>query len=514
MKNLHSILFAPGWRGHALALIAGALLPLALSPFDIWPLALLSATLFALGLDGLNGRQSLLRSYTYGLGMFCAGVSWVYVSISGFGQAPMPLAVCLTLLFAAFLALVFCLPFGLLGRYFQHNRLALPLALPALWLLGEWLRSWLLTGFPWLYIGYSQLQTPLAGYAPVLGVIGVGLIVVSTGCTFALLLKWLLTRASFQHRPAHTFSAIICTALLWFGGYALDNVAWTEKKGDAISVGMIQPNIPQVKKWQPDFYEPTVERLRRLSEPLWHNDWLIWPEAAIPKLYHRSGPLLEEFGDRAAATNTGLITGILYDDFRQRKYFNTLIGLGRAQGIYQKTRLVPFGEYVPLEDYLRGLIHFFNLPTSIISKGVGKQRGIQIGATMVMPSICYEIAYPALVAAGAADADVLLTVSNDAWFGDSIAPNQHMQIAQMRALETGRYLIRATNNGLSGIVNSKGEITVQGTQFVQLSIEGEVYATKGLTPYVRYGDILSVGLALLMLLLATVTARCIKTVKR
>lgn len=514
MKNLHNILFAQGWRGHALALAAGALLPLALSPFDIWPFALLSATLFALGLDGLNGRQSLARSYAYGLGMFCAGVSWVYVSISGFGQAPMPLAIFLTLLFAAFLALVFCLPFGLLGRYFQYNRLALPLALPALWLLGEWLRSWLLTGFPWLYIGYSQLQTPLAGYAPVLGVIGVGFITLVTGSTLALMLKWLLTRSPLERRPAYTFSAILLTSLLWFGGDALNSVQWTQKKGDAISVGMIQPNIPQAKKWEPSFYQPTVERLRRLSEPLWHNDWLIWPEAAIPKLYHRSGALLEEFGDRAAETNTGLITGILYDDFRQRKYFNTLIGLGRAQGIYQKTRLVPFGEYVPLEKYLRGLIHFFNLPTSIISKGVGKQRGIQVGATMVMPSICYEIAYPALVAAGAADADVLLTVSNDAWFGDSIAPNQHMQIAQMRALETGRYLIRATNNGLSGIVNSKGEITVQGTQFVQLSIEGEVYATKGLTPYVRYGDLLSVGLAALILLVIALTRKFTTAAKR
>lgn len=504
MTHLYSILFAQGWRAHALALLAGALLPLALAPFDIWPLALVSATLFALGLDGLNARQCLVRSYAYGLGMFGAGVSWVYVSISGFGQAPVPLAVFLTFVFAAFLALVFCLPFGLLGRYFQNNRLALPLALPALWLLGEWLRSWLLTGFPWLYIGYSQLNTALAGYAPILGVMGVSLIVVVSGCALALLLKWLFTS---KVHPANALSGLFITALLWLGGYALSTVQWTQVKGDAISVGMIQPNIAQSKKWQADYYQPTVERLRRLSEPLWHNDWLIWPEAAIPKLYHRSGPLLEEFGERAAQTNTGLITGILFDDFRQRKYFNTMIGLGRAQGIYQKTRLVPFGEYVPLEDYLRGVIHFFNLPTSIISKGVGKQRGLQVGATMVMPSICYEIAYPALVAAGAAEADVLLTVSNDAWFGDSIAPNQHMQIAQMRALETGRYLIRATNNGLSGIVNPKGEITVLGTQFVQLSIEGEVYATKGLTPYVRYGDILSVALALLMLLTGVLLAR-------
>jgi apolipoprotein N-acyltransferase len=508
MPRLYQTLFGAGWRGHVLSLIAGALLPLGLAPFDLWPLALMSVIWLVLGLDNLNGRQCIARSYAFGLGMFTTGVSWVYVSINTFGQAPMLLAALLTLLFAAGLAIVFCLPFGLLGRYFKHNVLALPFALPALWLLGEWLRSWFLTGFPWLYIGYSQLQTPLAGYAPVLGVMGVGLIVLFSACSLALLLKWLLQ----SQRPAFTLSLLTLSAACWLGGIALKQVEWTQVKGDAISVGMIQPNIPQAKKWDPDFYQLTVERFRRLSEPLWQNDWLIWPEAAIPKPYHRASEVLDEFQQRAAETNTGLITGVLYDDYRRDNgklkvtYYNAMIGMGRAQGIYHKTQLVPFGEYLPFES-LRSLIHFFNLPTSIISPWIGKQRGIQVGATMVMPSICYEIAYPALVAEGAAKADVLLTVSNDAWFGNSIAPNQHMQIAQMRALETGRYLIRATNNGLSGIINSKGEITVLGAQFVQISIKGEVYATKGLTPYVRYGDVLGLTLAILMLLAAAIVGR-------
>ena len=495
MNRAYQTLFGPSWQGHGVALLAGASLPLALAPFDWWPLAIISITFLALGLSDLKGRQCLARSYFFGLGMFLAGVSWVYVSIHGFGQASIALAGFLTFLFAAGLALVFSLPFGLLGRYFHNNPLAMPLAFPALWLLGEWLRSWLLTGFPWLYIGYSQLQTPLSGYAPVLGVFGIGLTVVITAACIARTIQWYF----LPLRPRYTLRLLTICSLLWLGGAALAELNWTQIKGNAIRVGMIQPNIPQAKKWDPDFYQTTVERLSRLSEPLWHNDWLIWPEAAIPKLYHRAGDLLEHFEQRAAASNTGLITGILYDDYQTQEYYNSMIGLGRARGIYQKTRLVPFGEYVPLEKNLRGLIHFFNLPTSIISPGRGQQRGIQVGATMVMPSICYEIAYPALVAKGAAKADILLTVSNDAWFGDSIAPQQHLQIAQMRALETGRYIIRATNNGLSAIINSKGEITLQGTQFIQQSIEGEVYATHGLTPYVRYGDPLALLLSLLLL---------------
>lgn len=501
MTRLYNNLFGRGWYGHALALVAGACLPLSLAPYNFWPAAIVSTALFILSLESLTGRQCLGRAYAYGLGMFAAGVSWVYVSISGFGQAPPALAALLTLLFAAGLAIVFCLPFGLLGRFFNSTRdqkkLGVFLALPAIWLLGEWLRSWFLTGFPWLYLGYSQLETPLSGYAPVFGVMGVGLITLFCASSLALAIKWLSTK----QRPALLLPSIGLSLALIVGGQALKAVEWTQVKGDAISVGMIQPNIPQEKKWDPDFYQPTLERLRRLSDPLWHNDWVIWPEAAIPKLYHRSGPILEEFIVKASETNTGLITGILYDDFNERKYFNSVIGMGRAQGIYKKTRLVPFGEYVPLENYLRGLIEFFDLPTSIISPWHGEQRGIQVGSVMVAPSLCYEIAYPALVATGARKGDVLLTISNDGWFGDSIGPHQHMQIAQMRALETGRYLIRATNNGLSAIVNPQGKITLLGTQFVQQSIEGEVYATRGLTPYVRYQDELILALALLLLIM-------------
>src|SRR5690606_27832395 len=238
-----------------------------------------------------------------------------------------------------------------------------------------------------------------------------------------------------------------------------------------------------------------------MSEELWQYDLVIWPEASIPEPYHRMLPFLDEINRRAAETDTGLISGIIYDDPHRRRYYNSVVGFGMALGIYHKRRLVPFGEYVPLEEQLRGLIQFFDLPTSIIDLGPEGQRGIQVGEISISPSVCYEVVYPDLVAESAREAQLLLTVSNDAWFADSIGPLQHMQMARMRALETGRYLVRSTNNGISAIVDPRGRITARSEQFVAQTLNGEIYPARGLTPFMRWG---SLPLALMaMVLLGT-----------
>ncbi len=468
------------WGGHSLALASGALTPLGLAPFDLWPLSLLTLALFAVSLQALSARQTLWRSFYFGLGLFGTGASWVYVSIHQFGNAPLLLAALLTLLFVAGLALVFCLPFYAYGRWCNRSHWGLWLAFPALWVLNEWLRSWLLTGFPWLYLGYGHIDTPLAGWAPLGGIFSLSFIHCLTAATLALLLL----------RPPRrlVLAALSLSASVWLAGALLTSQSWTQPKGDNISVGLVQANIPQALKWQPHFLQPTLDRYLGMSEELWQHDWLIWPEAAIPLTYHRAGDFLELANQRAQTSNTGLITGILYDDLQQRQYHNSAIGLGTALGIYHKQRLVPFGEYVPLENWLRGLIDFFNLPTSFISKGPDQQRGIQIGALSVAPLICYEVVYPILSAEAAKGADVLLTISNDAWFGASLGPLQHLQMAQMRALESGRYLIRATNNGISAIIDPRGQITKQSQQFVQQTLSGTITAMGGSTPFVRWGN--------------------------
>jgi apolipoprotein N-acyltransferase len=486
----------PLWLKLLLAALVGGLTPLSLAPLNWWPLALLTPACVAL----LGWRQAskplFLVSFSFGLGLFGVGASWVYVSIHEFGYAPIWLATMLTALFVAFLALVFAAPFTLLAWRPRRSLGTLPLGafllgFTALWVLGEWVRSWLFTGFPWLYVGYSQWHTALAGWAPVTGVYGLSLAVIATSCGLA----YLAVSRSGANQTPKTPRVVILLVLagLWLGGQALRSVEWTQPAQDPsasapLQVSLVQANIPQDKKWQLDFLGTTLERYRTLSEPVWDSDWVIWPEAALPILYHRAGPFLEEMHRRALQSNTALITGILYDDQAREQYHNSAVGLGMASGIYHKTHLVPFGEYVPLENWLRGLIQFFNLPTSIINPGPEQQHGLQIGSHRLATAICYEIVYPDLVADSALQRDVILTISNDAWFGASWGPLQHLEMAQMRALETGRYVIRGTNNGVSALINPKGEVQQRSEQFVQTVLTGPVIPMKGNTPFMVWGS--------------------------
>lgn len=485
------------WAG-LVALLAGALQTLALAPFHLWPLGLLGLGAFALLLFKASIRRTAFISGLFGVGLYGAGTSWVFVAIYQFGGAPVWLATLLTVVFVLFMALVFCLPFVLLARLLGHGRLGMMLVFPACYLLGEWLRTWLLTGFPWMYIGYGHLQTPLAGWAPLVGVLGVGYIAAFTAAVAA---SW-----CFLVRPGgNLLMASLLVVVCWAGGIQLSGMEWTRVNRDQpISVGMIQPNVPQEVKWSPEYARPTLELLEQMSEPLWENDWVVWPEAAVPLIYHNALPFLDKMNRRAADSRTGLISGIIYDDKPRQKFYNSLAGFGDATGIYHKRRLVPFGEYVPLENWLRGLIEFFDLPTSYIHTGPDNQRGLMVDDVSIAPSICYEVVYPTLVATSARHANVLLTVSNDAWFARSIGPLQHLQMAQMRALETGRYLVRSTNNGVSALVDNRGEVVAQTEQFVATTLEGKIYPAYGQTPFMRAGHwpVLWLALASVMGVLA------------
>lgn len=486
----------PPRRACLLALAAGACLPLSLAPFDVWPIAILGLTLLALLLVDQSPVPALIRSFCFGLGFYGVGVSWVFVSIHFYGGASAVLAGLLTLIFVSFIALIFALPFVFFSRYFKPSALKLLLIFPLIWMLGEWLRSWLLTGFPWLYLGYGHLDTWLAGWAPVAGVFGIGLIVAGTAAVLAQGL-----RQGCVDRTLVAATSIV--ALFWVGGAALNNFTWTTLGAQPVTVALVQPDIAQDIKWDADHVEPTLALLVDLSNELWDNDWLVWPEAAVPLTYHQALPFLNELNQQAAITETGLITGIIYDDFETRQYYNSIAGFGTALGIYHKRRLVPFGEYVPLENWLRGLIHFFDLPTSIINLGPQAQSGIRVGAVNVSPAVCYELVYPDLMAKSARSAQVLLSVSNLGWFGDSLGPPQFLQMGQMRALETGRYLVYSTNNGPSALINQRGEITQQTRAFTAQTLSGNVFPADGSTPFMRWG---SWPLALLGLLISGATA--------
>lgn len=464
-----------------LCLVSGALTPFGIAPFQTSWLSLVAVIGLIAALHSTESKKRcLVYSFCYGLGYFGTGVSWIFVSIHEHGSSSFPLALTLTALLIVFVAFVFAAPFYGLGA-FKKGLMRSLIGIPTIWVFSEWLRTWLLTGFPWLFIGYSQLDGPLMGWAPVGGILLVSLLTVfSASAVFILFQKKTVTNVRWL--------CAIATIIVWVEGSALKQIEWTDVAGEVISVGIVQPNIPQHLKWDPEFRQPTMEILKALSEDLWTLDWIVWPEAAIPEAFFQAKQFMQSMDQRARETQTGLFTGVLYEDYQRNKYFNTIVGLGRAEGLYHKQRLVPFGEYVPLETWLRGLIAFFDLPTSNIASGHHQQSGVRYGEYPIASLICYEMVYPSLVAKLSKNSHVILTISNDAWFGESLGPLQHFHMTRVRAIETGRYVVRATNNGVSAIISPSGQIVKRSEQFVRTNLFAEITPMRGNTPYLIWRD--------------------------
>ncbi|WP_163835448.1 apolipoprotein N-acyltransferase [Spartinivicinus ruber] len=483
------------WPGHILTLIAGAIYPLGFSPFNWWPITLLALALLIPLLRQPTAKTTALRGWLFGIGMYGTGVSWVYVSINQFGNAHPVLAGFLTLLFVAFIAALFAIPQALLYRFlsrnFVANTIVTGLAFTASWLLVEWTKTWLLTGFPWLLAGYSLTDTLASGLAPLFGVLSLSL--VSLSSAWLVWQLWFTASEKLKANRQVTWSLnLIPLSLaigLWASGWFTQDTAWTSPKPQPpLQVAAVQANIPQTLKWNPNYVKTTIERYLTLSEQHWEKDLLVWSENAIPVLYPRAQRLLESLTRQTKATGTTLITGIPFIEktTTNHRFFNGILAISDQETRYYKQKLVPFGEYVPLESWLRGLISFFDLPMSNFAKGKASQSPLQgPNNTTVAPFICYEIVYPDFVAKNAAT-DVLVTISNDTWFGDSIGPHQHFQMARMRALETQRYLIRATNDGITAIIDSTGKTVKQLPQFDQGVLTGEVKAMAGKTPFMQW----------------------------
>jgi apolipoprotein N-acyltransferase len=476
--------------------LAGALVTVSLAPFNIWPAGILSCVIYVYLLSTCTARAGLWRGWLYGVGLFGTGVSWVFVSIHVHGHASVPLAAGLTALFCAAMALFQALFAWCYVQFVRPLPGGMLMGFPALWVLSDWLRSWLFTGFPWLFLGYAHVDTWISGWAPITGVLGLSFICALTGA--CLFLAW----RSRKLVACATYAVILVT--LWGGGAVLKPTQWVAKASEKpLTVALFQPNVPQEYKWDPQWYRPILRQLREATDPVLGRDIVIWPESAIPNYYQRAQGFLEPLARRAAAANTTLITGAPFRPEDGDLYYNSAVALGYGEGIYHKQRLVPFGEYVPLENLLRGLIGFFNLPMSSFTAGPADQVPLRAGPYRIAMFICYEIVYGDLVARDARNADLLVTISNDTWFGDSIGPWQHLQIAQMRGRENGRYVLRATNNGISAIIDHQGRIVKKTDQFVATMLTGEAEVMLGNTPFSSFGSLpILTGCAVGLLIMA------------
>ncbi|KAF1051959.1 MAG: Apolipoprotein N-acyltransferase [Stenotrophomonas maltophilia] len=473
----------PGWAGHLLALAAGALTPLSLAPYGIWPLALLSVALFYLGMRNTTPGSALWRGWWYGFGAFLAGTGWIYFSIHDFGGASPALAGFLVGGFSAGVAFFFALPAWVWARLLRRNNAPVSdaLAFASLWLGLELFRSWFLTGFPWLYVGYSQLQGPLAGLAPVGGVWLVSFAI-------ALSAALLVNLPVLTYRPARLAAGLVLLLAPWVAGIALNGHAWTQPAGAPLKIAAIQGNIAQDMKWDPAQITAQLELYRDLTAEQHDVDLVVWPETAVPILKDRALGYLGMINELATQKRAALITGVpvRQNDANGVHYYNGITVVGDGSGDYLKQKLVPFGEYVPLQDLLRGLITFFDLPMSDFARGPADQQLLKAKGYAVAPFICYEVVYPDFAAELASHSQLLLTISNDAWFGTSIGPLQHLQMAQMRALEAGRWMVRGTNNGVTALIDPRGRLVQQIPQFQQGVLRGEVTPMQGLTPFLHW----------------------------
>ena len=465
--------------------LAGASLPLAFAPFNLFLLAYFAPLVLFYYWLGTSPKQAALLGFLFGLGLFGVGVSWVYVAIHVFGYVPVPLAVVMTTAFVAFLSLYLALQ-GYVSVTL-HQRLGLSriasllLIYPTVWVLVEWLRGWFLTGFPWLNLGYSQLNTPLAGIAPVLGVYGMSWATALTSTSVLIIL------VAAKHKTR--FVVATGLAILFVGSTALSLIEWTEKQGDAIKVSLLQGNAPQITKWDPDQIQARLDLYADLTRQHWDSDLIFWPENAMTTFYHTLvadyfTPLVAE----AKQHDTDLVVGVPVLNEETGEYYSSFVVPGDNPKMYHKRHLVPFGEFVPLESLLRGLISFFDLPMSSFSRGSDDQQPLKAAGQLLAPTVCYEDAFGEEVINFLPQATLLINGSNNAWYGDSFAPHQHLQISRMRAVETGRPLLRATTNGISAIIDHKGYVVKRSPQFETYVLSGEVQPRSGATLYVRWGN--------------------------
>jgi apolipoprotein N-acyltransferase len=468
---------------------AGALLTTAFAPLGFYVLAplivlpLLAACLHA------RPREAARLAFWFGAGLFLFGTYWLYTSIHVFGEAPLWIAVVLMLGLVAIMAWYFAAIGWLIATLAAGNPWRLVAVAPAGWVAVEWFRGWFLTGFPWLSVGYSQVDSPLAGWLPLFGVYGASFLVLSSASAVFVVL---------ERRGVHQWGAAGVAILPWIVGAALQSLQWSEPSASPRKTTIVQGGVSQDRKWLREQFATTLDLYH--SSVLSHrdSDLFLWPEVAIPATIDQVEAWLEQLQLDLEGRQQTLLLGILERDGGD--IYNSVLMLeADSRQVYRKRHLVPFGEYFPVPDRVREWMRLMSLPHSDMTPGEPQQPLLEtVGGDRLAVAVCYEDAYGAEQRYALPDATILINVSNDAWFGDSIAPHQHLEIARVRAIEAARYVVRATNNGISAFIGPHGELLQTAPQFEYAALTMDVVPMTGATPYSIVGNWPVVSLALVI----------------
>lgn len=498
--------------GSALALVAGAALSLSFAPFEWWPVAILAPAILIGLWEGAAPRRAAVLGFWFNFGTFSVGTYWLYISLQIIGHAPVPLALMLMFALAAIMGCYHALIGWLLAKYVPRGGLVRwMVAIPSAWLLIEWFRSWFLTGFGWLSLGYAHTDNWLgAGLAPVIGQYGLGLLtLVMAGGLVAL-----IHGARRDKIIAGSFIAIT-----WIVAFALRDVEWTRPYSRPITVAVVQGAIPQDEKWIDGNLEAILEVYRTRTREAHGADLIVWPESAIPDLVNNHIEYYREVYQEASAHGSSLVMGALRAEenpkTREEEYYNSVLAMDRGSpGIswHNKHHLVPFSEFFPVPEFIRNWLKLQGLPYSSFNRGAAQQPPLEAAGQRIAAGVCYEDAYGSTLLPVMPTATLLLNVTNDSWFARSTARYQHLQISRLRAMETGRPMVRAANDGVSAVIGARGEFIARAPEYEANVMRASVQPRTGLTPYARTGNWPVVCLALFFALFSAYFARRAPTV--